>query len=72
VGRDDHAYQAELRLRGFHVRAWFETGGFSGEEVEQQMQYFAEEVLPLLGRACGGQVKNPKLAQDLTPRVKAG
>jgi len=36
------------------------------------MQYFAEEVLPLLGRACGGQVKNPELAQDLTPRVKAG
>jgi len=56
----------------FMLQAWFETGGFSGEEVEQQMQYFAEEVLPLLGRACGGQVKNPELAQDLTPRVKAG
>ena len=30
-----------------------------GEEIEEQMQYFAEEVLPLLARACGGQVQTP-------------
>jgi hypothetical protein len=25
------------------------------------MQYFAEELKPLLARACGGQVQNPAL-----------
>jgi len=49
----------------FMFHTWFETGGFSGEEVEEQMQYFAEEVIPLLGRACGGQKKNPELGQNL-------
>jgi alkanesulfonate monooxygenase SsuD/methylene tetrahydromethanopterin reductase-like flavin-dependent oxidoreductase (luciferase family) len=46
----------------FH--AWFEKGGFSGEEIEEQMQYFAEEVTPLLARACGGKVENPELGLD--------
>jgi hypothetical protein len=45
----------------FMFHSWFEMGGFSGEEIEEQMQYFAEEVLPLLARACGGQVQNPEL-----------
>ncbi len=56
----------------FMFHTWFETGGFSGEEVEEQMQYFAEEVMPLLARACGGQMKNPQLGVDLSPHVKAG
>ena len=34
-----------------------ETGGFSGREVEEQMQAFAEEVAPELRRACGGGPK---------------
>jgi hypothetical protein len=37
----------------FMFHAWFETGGFSGEEIEAQMQYFAEEVMPVLHRECG-------------------
>ena len=45
----------------FMFHTWFEMGGFSGEEIEEQMQYFAEDVLPLLARACGGQVQNPEL-----------
>jgi len=45
----------------FALNAWFETGGFSGAEIEDQMQYFAEEVKPMLARACGGQVENPRL-----------
>jgi alkanesulfonate monooxygenase SsuD/methylene tetrahydromethanopterin reductase-like flavin-dependent oxidoreductase (luciferase family) len=48
----------------FAFNAWFETGGFSGEEIEAQMQYFAEEVKPLIARACGGQVENPALGLD--------
>jgi alkanesulfonate monooxygenase SsuD/methylene tetrahydromethanopterin reductase-like flavin-dependent oxidoreductase (luciferase family) len=46
----------------FH--AWFEKGGFRGEEIEEQMQYFAEEVTPLLARACGGKVENPEVGFD--------
>ncbi len=45
----------------FAFNTWFETGGFSSPEVEDQMQYFAEEVKPQLARACGGQVQNPQL-----------
>ncbi|MBF6568268.1 MAG: LLM class flavin-dependent oxidoreductase [Candidatus Binataceae bacterium] len=48
----------------FILNAWFETNGFEGREVEDQMQYFAEEVRPLLARECGGQVENPVLGQD--------
>jgi hypothetical protein len=46
----------------FAFNTWFEKGGFSGKEVEDQMQYFAEDAMPLLARACGGQVKNAALA----------
>jgi len=45
----------------FAFNTWFETGGFSTTEVEDQMQYFAEEVKPQLARACGGQLQNPQL-----------
>ncbi len=49
------------------VNAWFEIGGFEGREIEDQMQYFAEEVSPLLTRACGGQVQNPPVSVNLEP-----
>ena len=49
------------------VNAWFETGGLEGREIEDQMQCFAEEVSPLLKRACGGQVQNPPVAVNLEP-----
>ncbi len=48
----------------FMFHTWFESGGFHGAEVEAQMQCFAEEVTPILARACGGQVKNPELGPD--------
>jgi alkanesulfonate monooxygenase SsuD/methylene tetrahydromethanopterin reductase-like flavin-dependent oxidoreductase (luciferase family) len=49
------------------VNAWFETGGFEGREIEDQMQYFAEEVTPLLAPACGGQVQNLPVSANLEP-----
>ena len=54
---------ADLRVKevcgydDFMFHTWFETGGFSGREVEEQMQAFAEEVAPELRRACGGGPK---------------
>ena len=47
----------------FH--SWFEKGGFEGDEIEAQMQYFAEEVAPGLRSACGG---SPKRNVDAVPR----
>ncbi len=52
----------------FMFHTWFELGGFRGEEIEEQMQYFAEEAMPILRRACGGQVENPVSTTDLNPR----
>ena len=52
----------------FAFNTWFETGGFSGQEVEEQMQYFAEEVKPLLARAYGGQVENKPLGLNFEER----
>jgi len=44
----------------FMFNAWFELGGFSGEEIEQQMQLFAEEVMPTLRKQCGGGPSLPE------------
>ncbi len=49
----------------FSFMAWFEMGGFAGSEIEDQMQLFAEEVMPVLARECGGQVQNPALGPNL-------
>ncbi len=69
-GTPDEIGEAILKVKeqcgyeDFMFHAWFETGGFRGEEIETQMQYFAEEVMPGLGRACGGQMKNPEIGVD--------
>jgi hypothetical protein len=47
--------------------AWFEHGGFSGREVEEQMHCFAEEVMPVLERECGGRASHPESTVDLVP-----
>jgi alkanesulfonate monooxygenase SsuD/methylene tetrahydromethanopterin reductase-like flavin-dependent oxidoreductase (luciferase family) len=49
--------------------AWFELGGFSTEETEDQMQHFVESVGPGLRDACGGQVENPEVDAQLVPRA---
>jgi hypothetical protein len=49
----------------------FESGGMSHEEVEEQMWFFAEEILPELRRECGGGPDHPEVAttQDLRPLI---
>lgn len=60
----------------FMFNAWFELGGFSGEEIEEQMYIFAEEVMPALRKACGGGPSLPEsqvnLAVDGRPRTPTG
>lgn len=51
----------------FMFNSWFELGGFEGAEVEDQMRCFAEEVLPVLRKECGGSPVREALAPELVP-----
>jgi len=57
----------------FMFNAWFELGGFSGDEVEAQMSYFAQEIMPVLRRECGGSPELPTstVNLDVEPRAVA-
>lgn len=54
----------------FMFNAWFEIGGFSTTEIEEQMMCFAEEVMPVLRRECGGGPDLPESTVDLNPDVR--
>ena len=50
----------------------FEKAGFAGREIEDMIQYFAEECAPVLRSACGGRPETdtggvPELAREVTP-----
>ncbi len=50
----------------FMFNTWFELGGFVGEEIEEQMQIFAEEVMPILRREGGGGPNLPESTVNLS------
>ncbi|MEK6439490.1 LLM class flavin-dependent oxidoreductase [Pseudonocardia sp. T1-2H] len=54
----------------FMFHAWFEAGGFSATETEAQMQYFAEEIMPVLHREYGHS-PNPESMVDLDVKAPA-
>lgn len=49
----------------FMFNAWFELAGFATGEVEAQMQYFAEEIMPVLHKECGGHREREASTADL-------
>lgn len=49
----------ECGYEDFAFLGWFELGGFEGSEIEEQMQIFAEEVMPVISADCGGKVELP-------------
>jgi hypothetical protein len=51
----------------FVVNLEFENGVATYEEAEEQMQYFAEELMPELRRECGGAPDFPDSYVDLDP-----
>ncbi len=53
----------------FMFNAWFEMGGFSTTEIEEQMMCFAEEIMPVLRRECGGGPEHPESTVELDPEV---
>ena len=54
----------------FLFTTWFEIGGYSHDEVEHQMQWFASDCMPQLADACGGMVVNPP-ANAVAPDLAA-
>jgi hypothetical protein len=56
----------EIGYDDFNFMAWFELGGFEGREIEDQMQLFAEEVMPVIARECGGKVELPERGYNYT------
>jgi len=53
----------------FMFCAWFELAGFQGGEIEEQMQCFAEDILPVLRRECGGSPDHPASTTNLDVSV---
>ena len=57
--------RTECGYDDFCFLGWFELGGFAAKETEEQMQIFAEEVMPVIARECGGKVELPARGLDL-------
>ena len=56
----------ECGYEDFCFMGWFELGGFDAKEIEEQMQMFAEEVMPVIASECGGKVELPARGLDLS------
>ncbi len=54
----------QVGYEDFCFLGWFEMGGFESREIEDQMQLFAEEVMPVIARECGGMVALPDRGFD--------
>jgi alkanesulfonate monooxygenase SsuD/methylene tetrahydromethanopterin reductase-like flavin-dependent oxidoreductase (luciferase family) len=53
----------------FILNCWFELAGFAGPEIEDQMRCFAEEVMPVLQKECGGSPEFEESKVDLFPQA---
>jgi alkanesulfonate monooxygenase SsuD/methylene tetrahydromethanopterin reductase-like flavin-dependent oxidoreductase (luciferase family) len=75
-GSVDYVIEEILKIKeicgyeDFMFNAWFEHGGFAGSEIEDQMLCFAEEVMPVLRRECGGSPERQASTVDLVPDVR--
>ena len=74
VGSKEHVIEKLMGLKqsayadgDFMVNIWFESGGTPHEAIEEQIQFFGEEVIPVLQRECGGGVERPETTVELVP-----
>jgi alkanesulfonate monooxygenase SsuD/methylene tetrahydromethanopterin reductase-like flavin-dependent oxidoreductase (luciferase family) len=65
-GTKDQIIEGLLKMRDacyaegdYIVNVWFEAGGLTHQELEDQIQLFGEEILPVLHRECGGTPERP-------------
>jgi alkanesulfonate monooxygenase SsuD/methylene tetrahydromethanopterin reductase-like flavin-dependent oxidoreductase (luciferase family) len=63
MGLKEHAYGDG----DFLTNIWFESGGVSHEAVEEQIQFFGEEILPVLRQECGGGPERAETSVELVP-----
>ena len=77
VGSVDEVVERILAIRdagGYDdmiFNSYFDFGGFSGPELEEQVQIYAQEVMPILARECGGRVDFPESTVNLVPELRA-
>jgi alkanesulfonate monooxygenase SsuD/methylene tetrahydromethanopterin reductase-like flavin-dependent oxidoreductase (luciferase family) len=78
VGSKDEVIEKLMGLKeyaygdsDFITNMWFESGGVSHEAVEEQIQFFGEEVLPVLRRECGGGPERAESTVQLVPDAVA-
>lgn len=70
-GTKDYIIEGIMRLyntvgfEDFLFVPWFDLGGFSTAETEEQMQCFAEEIMPVLRRELGEGPAMPEVGVDL-------
>ncbi len=55
----------------FYFNCQFEGSGMTGAENEEQIQFFAEEIAPVLRRECGGGIEMPESTVQLVPDAVA-
>lgn len=55
----------------FITNLWFESCGLGHEVIEEQIQFFGEEILPVLRQECGGGPDLPEVNVPLTPDYPA-
>jgi len=73
VGTADHVTEKLMKLKtdcgyeDFFISAWFEGAGYSTEETEENMEMFAEGVMPELRNQCGGGPSLPESTVTLVP-----
>ena len=61
----DHEDAQRMRLRRLLLPRLVRARRLRGQETEEQMQIFAEEVMPVIARECGGKVELPTRGLDL-------
>ena len=74
IGSKEHVIEKLMNLKetaygegDFLTNIWFEAGGTAKESVEEQIQFFGEEIIPELKRNCGGGVDRQPSGVQLIP-----
>jgi hypothetical protein len=77
VGSKDQIIESIMAIRNdvygpdsdFYFNCQFEGSGLTTEENEEQIQFFAEEIAPVLKNECGGGRELPESEVELVPEA---
>jgi alkanesulfonate monooxygenase SsuD/methylene tetrahydromethanopterin reductase-like flavin-dependent oxidoreductase (luciferase family) len=78
IGSKDQIIEAIMDIKNtvyqdsdFYFNCQFEGSGMTGAENEEQIQFFAEEIAPVLRQECGGGIDLPDSTVQLVPEQVA-